>query len=122
RERLEPARQELSRLYEKQMLPRLPGVAALRRLSRVPIRTVSDAQGIAARFLAERFGRRVLLVDAGAANSAAFYAAPGVYHVAVLGGTGTSYGLTTLVAAGSPSRMADWLPFGIPEEELNHRL
>src|SRR5690606_28431831 len=80
------------------------------------------AQGIAARFLAERFGRRVLLVDAGAANSAAFYAAPGVYHVAVLGGTGTSYGLTTLVAAGSPSRMADWLPFSIPEEELNHRL
>lgn len=122
RERLEPARQELSRLYEKQMLPRLPGVAALRRLSRVPIRTVCDAQGIAARFLAERFGRRVLLVDAGAANSAAFYAAPGVYHVAVLGGTGTSYGLTTLVAAGSPSRMADWLPFSIPEEELNHRL
>jgi hypothetical protein len=122
RERLEPARQELSRLYEKQILPRLPGVAALRRMSRVPLRTVCDAQGLMARFLAERFGRRVLLVDAGAASAAAFYAAAGSYHLAVLGGVGTSYGLTGLLAERGLAAVARWLPTPLSDEELTHRL
>jgi len=122
RERLEPAREELGRLYEKQILPRLPGVAALRRLSKTPIRTVCDAQGLATRFLAERFQRRVLFVDVGAASTSAFYAAPGSYHLAVLGGVGSSYGLAALLAGRGPAAVGRWLPFPLGEKELNHRL
>lgn len=119
---LDPARQEIARLYEKQILPRLPGLAALRRMGRVPVRTVCEVEGLITRFLAERTGRRVLTLDAGASATAAFYAAPGAYHPAVLGTTGTSYGLTDLLAGAGPQAIARWLPFAIGEQQLVERL
>ena len=122
RANLDPARQELGRLYEKQILTRLPGLAALRRLSRVPVRTVCDVEGLMTRFLAERTGRRVLTADVGASATAAYYAAPGRYHPAVLGTTGISYGLTGLLADPGVEAIARWLPFPIDEGELTERL
>lgn len=121
-ERLDPTRKELSRLYEKQILPRLPGIAALRRLSRTPIRTVCDVQGLMARFLAERAGRRVLLIDAGASSSSAFYAAPGSYHLAVLGDLGIAYSATRILAERGVGALMRWLPLPIAEADLTHRL
>jgi hypothetical protein len=121
-ERLEPTRHELGRLYEKQILPRLPGIAGLRRMCRAPIRTVCDASGLVARFMAERAGRRLLLVDSGASSSSAFYAAPGRYHPAVLGTCGVAYGLSTILAERGVAALARWLPFPISEAELTHRL
>lgn len=122
RANLNPARQELVRLYEKQILPRLPGLPALRRMSRVPVRTVCDVEGLMTRFLAERTGRRVLSVDVGSSATSAFYAAPGRYHPAVLGTTGIGYGLTGLLEGGSVGPIARWLPFPIGEAELIERL
>lgn len=122
REQLEPARQELSRLYEKQILPRLPGLAGLRRMGRSPVRTVCDVQGLTTRFLAERSGRQVLLVDVGAGSSAAFYAAPGRYHPAVLGNCGVAYGISYVLAARGLAAVARWLPFAMSDAELTHRL
>jgi hypothetical protein len=122
RANLDPARQELARLYEKQILPRLPGLAALRRMSRAPVRTVCDAEGLVTRFLAERTGRRVLTVDVGASATTAMYAAPGVYRPAVLGTTGVAYGLTDLLAAPGVAAIARWLPFAIGEGALTERL
>jgi hypothetical protein len=122
REHLEPARQELGRLYEKQILPRLPGIAGLRRMSRAPIRTVCDVSGLVARFVAEHAERRVLLVDAGASSSAAFSAAPGRFHPAVLGSCGVAYGLSSILAERGIAAITRWLPFPISEAELTHRL
>lgn len=119
---LDPTRQELARLYERQILPRLPGVAALRRMSRAPVRTVCDAEGLMTRFLAERHTRRVLTVDVGASATALFYAAPGVYRPAVLGTTGVAYGLTAVLAAAGPRAIARWLPFALGDQELTERL
>lgn len=119
---LDPARQELSRLYEKQILPRLPGIAALRRLGRAPVRTVCDVEGLMTRFLAERTGRRVLTADVGASATALFYAAPGRYHPAVLGTTGVVYGLTELLATVGARGIRRWLPFAIGERALTERL
>ncbi|NNJ10508.1 hypothetical protein EKD04_009225 [Chloroflexales bacterium ZM16-3] len=119
---LAPARQELGRLYEKQILPRLPGIAGLRRMSRAPIRTVCDASGLVARFVAEHAERRVLLVDAGASSSSAFYAAPGRFHPAVLGTCGVAYGLSNILADRGVAALARWLPFPISDAELTHRL
>jgi hypothetical protein len=118
---LDPARQELGRLYEKQILTRLPGLGALRRLSRTPVRTVCDVEGLMTRFLAERTGRSVLTVDAGASATSAFYAAPGRYHPAVLGTLGTAFGLTELLAGGVQA-IARWLPFPVSDEMLTERL
>ncbi len=122
RANLDPTRLELGRLYERQILPRLPGIGNLRRMSRAPVRTVCEVEGLMTRFLAERTGRRVLAVDAGASASAAFYAAPGRFHPAVLGTTGTGYGLTSLLVEPGAAALMRWLPFPIDEAALTERL
>ncbi|MBX0327586.1 glutamate mutase L [Oscillochloris sp. ZM17-4] len=122
KEYLEPARQELSRLYEKQILPRLPGIAGLRRMSRAPIRTVCDVSGLVTRFVAEHAERHVLMIDSGASSSSAFYAAPGRFHPAVLGTCGVAYGLSNILAERGVAAIARWLPFPISDADLIHRL
>ncbi|WP_129633442.1 glutamate mutase L [Candidatus Oscillochloris fontis] len=121
-ERLAATRQELSRLYEKQILPRLPGIAGLRRMSQAPIRTVCDVSGLLTRFAAERNKRRLLLVDAGASSSSAFYAAPGRYHPTVVGSCGVSYGISNILVERGVAALQRWLPFPISTSELTHRL
>jgi hypothetical protein len=131
-ENLDPTRQELIRLYEQVMLPRLPGIAPLRRMSSAPIRTVCEVEGLIARFLAERETsedgetehpqRQVLLVNAGAGSSSAHYAAPGVYRPVVLGTCGTAYGLGMLLADHSVSAIRRWMPSAMDSADLNHRL
>lgn len=121
-ERLDPARQELARLYEKLILPRLPGWSDLRRISAVPTRTVCEAEALLTRFLAERTGRRVLTTDIGASASAVLYAAPGRVHPAILGAVGTGYGMTELLAQRGVEAIARWLPFPITPQALTDRL
>ncbi|NJN15365.1 MAG: hypothetical protein HC822_03250 [Oscillochloris sp.] len=122
RERLEPTQQELSRLYERLILPRLSGIAALRRMSNTAIRTVCDVQGLMTRFLAERYQRRVLVADVGAAASSLFYAAPGVYHLATLASCGVSYGLSGVISGNELTDLSRWLHVPITDEDLRHRL
>ena len=122
RANLDPARLQLARLYEKQILPRLPGIGNLRRMSQAPIRTVCEVEGVMTRFLAERTGRRVLTVDVGASSSAVYYAAPGRFHPAVLGTLGTAYGLTELLVTPGVAALSRWLPFPIELEALTERL
>ncbi|MCX7789995.1 MAG: glutamate mutase L [Chloroflexaceae bacterium] len=121
-ERLDPARQELARLYEQLILPRLPGWSDLRRISAAPTGTVCEAEGLLTRFLAERTGRRVLTVDVGASASAVLYAAPGRFHPAILGTVGVGYGLTELLAQRGVESIARWLPFPITPQALTNRL
>lgn len=122
RECLDPTRQELIRLYAKQILPRLPGWSTLRQMSAMPPRTVCDAEGLLTRFLAERTKRRVLSLDIGAGTSVMMYAAPGRFHPTVLGTVGTVYGLTELLAQRGVERIARWLPFAIEPRALTERL
>lgn len=121
-EQLDPTRQQLARLYEQQILPRLPGLAALQRMGRTPVRTVCDVEGLLTRFLAERTRRRVVTVDVGASASAIFYAAPGRFHPAVLGTVGTVYGMIELLATRGVAAIARWLPFACEETVLTERL
>lgn len=121
-ERLDPARQELARLYEKLILPRLPGWSDLRRISAAPTRTVCEAEALLTRFLAERTGRRVLTADIGASASAVLYAAPGRFHPAILGTVGIGYGMTELLAQRGVEAIARWLPFPITPQALTDRL
>lgn len=122
RENLEPARRELHRLYDERILSRLPGLPSLRRLSRAPVTTVCNAEGLITRFMAERYGRHILTLDVGSTSSSAFLASPGHYNLAVLGTCGTGYGLSTLINERGVSRIARWLPFSISDEDLLHWL
>ncbi|MBC8078225.1 MAG: glutamate mutase L [Chloroflexales bacterium] len=121
-ERLAPARQELTRLYSERILTRLPGIGTLRRLSAAPVGTVCAAQGLMTRFLAERYERRVLTLDVGSANSAAYLAGAGKFVPAVVGNCGVGYGLSTVLEARGVERIARWLPFATTEEQLTHWL
>ncbi len=121
-ERLEPTRLELQRLYDELILARLPGMAALRRLSRVPVTTVCSVTGLMTRFIAERppHPRQVLTLDVGSTSSTAFYASQGTYHPAVLGVCGTGYGLTTILTERGLANVSRWLPFPISDADLTH--
>ena len=123
-ERLEPARQEIIRLYDERILDRLPGLPTLRRLSSksAPITTVCNVEGLITRFVAEQYERQVLTLDVGATSSSAFLAEPAHYHPVVLGNCGTGYGLTTLLKERGIANIARWLPFPISEEELTQWL
>jgi hypothetical protein len=121
-EQLTPCRREVSRLYDERILPTLAGAEGLRRLSLAPLRTVCDAHGLMARFVAERYRRAVLALDVGAASSSAHLASPGRFSPAVLGGVGVGHGLGAVLAERGLASIARWLPFQMSERELTHRL
>jgi hypothetical protein len=121
-EQLEATRTELSKLYDKYILSRLPGIGPLRRLASAAPLTVCHAESLMTRFAAERSGRRVLLLDCGASATSALLALPGRFHTAVIGDVGTSYQLTKLLTHSSIANIARWLPYPIDETDLQHRL
>lgn len=121
-ERLDPTRRALIGLYNDRILPKLPGMPALRRLCALPVGTVSEAAGLMTRFIAAHYRRATLTLDAGSATTAAFLASQGCYTPAIMGGVGTGYGLGGVLAECGVAAIARWLPFPISDQELLHRL
>ncbi|MCU0490976.1 MAG: glutamate mutase L [Chloroflexaceae bacterium] len=127
-EQPDPTRTELHKLYDRLVLPRLPGFSALRRLSRVPPVAACNASGLMARFLAERNARHVLVVDVGGTSTSTFLAGPApeggapLYQPVVLGNCGTAYGISALLIERGLDKVRRWLPFAISDEELTHWL
>jgi hypothetical protein len=73
-EQLNPLRRELTSLYTEIVLPRLPGIAALRRISGAPVRTTAEAASVLTRFLATINQRGVVAVVVGSAAPTQHYA------------------------------------------------
>jgi hypothetical protein len=121
-ERLDPARRALTRRYIDHILPRLPGILALRRLSAAPVYTACDAIGLMTRFIAEQANRAVLTLDVGSASSAAYLHSQSRYSPAVVGGIGSGYGVGAVLAERGLAAIARWLPFPINERDLTHWL
>jgi hypothetical protein len=120
-ERLEPARQAVTKLYNENLLSALPGASALRRISSAPLASASDATGLITRFIGEH-GRATLTLDCGSANTAAYLASQGRYSPYVFGGIGTGYGIGGVLAERGVAAIARWLPFPIGERALTHWL
>jgi hypothetical protein len=121
-EHLEDVRRALTKLYDEQILTRLPGMAGLRQVCSAPVTTACHASGVMTRFVAERYQRRVLTIDVGSTSSSALLAGPGRYNPAVLGLCGTGHGVMQVLAARGTANIARWLPFPIEEHELVHWL
>lgn len=119
-ERLDPARRALNRRYNEQILPKLPGMAVLRRISTRPLCTVSDAMGLITRFIAQQYQRATLTLDAGSAHTAAYLSSQDRYSPAVLGGIGTGYSAGAVLAERGLAAIMRWLPFPISERDLTH--
>lgn len=121
-ERLDPARRALIGLYNERILPKLPGMPALRRLCAAPVGATCDASGLMTRFTTEHYQRATLTLDVGSTSTTAYLSSQGRYSPAVLGGVGTGYGLGAVLAERGLAAIARWLPFPIGEQELTHRL
>ncbi len=120
--RLEPARRALAQAYDDRILPQLPGMASLRRLSAKPVRTTQTVSTVMARFLSERNDRDVLMLDIGSMNTSATLVRSGTPAPAVFGGVGTGYGAGAVLAGRGAAALLRWLPFPLDEQELVHRV
>ncbi|MEM8529897.1 MAG: glutamate mutase L [Chloroflexota bacterium] len=119
---LEPMRRELLQLYIDRILPSLPGMSELRRLSIAPVRTVCEATGLMTRFIAERNTRNALTLDVGSANTAAYLHSRKRFTPVVMGSVGVGFGVGTVLAERGVEAIARWLPFPMKEENLVHQL
>lgn len=119
---LDPTRRELIRIYNDVILPQLPGRTALEQLCDAPLRSSIETAGLMVRFIAERYGRNVLLLDVGATTSSALLYAQDRYSPMVRGDVGVGYGVGTVLAERGVEQIARWLPFGLDERDLTNRL
>ena len=119
---LEPARRALRKLYTDRILGRMPGLGQLRRIVGAPIRTTTDAASLITRFIAELDGRNVLALDVGSATTSIVHYSNGVASAAIIGATGSGYGIGTLLAERGPAAFMRWLPFPIDERTCTHTL
>lgn len=127
-EHLEDASKALQQIYQRIAITRLPGIQILHRLSQSQVGTVCAAESTIVRFLAQRHGRRVLLLDSGATSTTAIYALPTEttserpFSMAILGSTGSAGGISALLAECGIAAITRWLPFPISESELTNQL
>ena len=116
---LTPLNRSVGALYEGEVLRGIPGYEGLRRMiSAPPMATITSLGGVA-RFLAQRYGMNVAIVDVGASSTLLTAATaqgefvPGAQPVMGVGpGAGR---LLRAVGAGSVLR---WLPFELDENGL----
>lgn len=119
-EQLGPVRQELTRLYEEQVLQRVPGYEGLASWSQGPVQLPYAGLQLSARFLAEHHRRQVLAVDLGSGSVTAVWAAPGRCARVVLGNFGLGYGIARVLARRGAAGIRRWLPFPMSEEEIRN--
>ncbi len=121
-EQLAEARNTVRTIYNTRVLTQLPGSERLQSLGGQAIASAAEAAELIGRFVAERFGRRVLLLDVGAAHTILHYTRPGATDAVVAAGIGVGYGAReTLVEAGA-WEVARWLPYPIDDRTLVHRV
>jgi hypothetical protein len=118
----ETVRRAMAGLYERLILPQLPGINTLKELCSIPVTTVCKSEGIVARFLAERYERHMLSIQIGSTSSSAMCASPGNFTPAILGVCGTGYGLMAVVRERGLPAISRWLPFAMSEQDLMHWL
>ncbi len=120
--RLEPTRSILRQMYNEQHLPKIAGYEKLKVWRPGHIGTVAEDQALIVRFLAERFGRNILALDAGATHCVGLIQAEEHFSQAVLANGGLGVGALQLLDTAGAEAIARWLPFELSEADLQNRL
>lgn len=115
-----PACQELTRLYEEQVLQQLAGYEGLSSWTHGPVQLPYMGLQLVARFLAGHFARQVLALDLGSGATSAVWADAERSARVVLGHFGSGYGVSQVLARRGVARIREWLPFSISDEEIRH--
>ncbi len=117
-ENLLPARQEIERLYEEQVLKQLPGYEELASWAQSPVQLPYMGLQLVARFLSMHHQRQVLALDVGSGSTAMAWAGGEQCRRVVLGHMGTGYGIARVLARRGVEGISRWLPFPVSAEEI----
>jgi MutL protein len=112
-ENLPPLEVELERIFYERQVKRIPGLDTLSGWCDKPVLTTASAYELVARYVAKRYGLRVLAVDLGGASTVLIRADPTQAKRALSADFGVAYGLDRLIDRVGLDRIARWLPKSI---------
>jgi hypothetical protein len=127
RENLAPLERELETLYAEKKIAWLPGLNALTSWTPAPVLPTTRAFENVVRFLARRYGLRVLGADIGGMATALITAQGERYSSLVRADLGLGPHIERVINRVGIARLMDWLPLEISPDEasafwLNHML
>jgi hypothetical protein len=112
-ENLGPLQDELDRVFYERRVKNIPGLDTLRAWSAKPVLTSASAYELVARYVAKRYGLRVLAVDLGGATTTLISADSEHAARALAADLGAAYGLDRLLTRVGLEHLARWLPASI---------
>jgi uncharacterized protein (TIGR01319 family) len=115
---LEPARQEIHRLFLEHVMARAPGYQNLLKWAKNVIQPTPMAVGKMMKVMADAHKADIIGVDIGGATTDVFSSFGGRFHRTVSANLGMSYSTANVFVEASPANISRWLPFDLPEREL----
>lgn len=122
RENLEPVRQAIVEIFESHVMKQAPGYEELLTWVDGPILPTPVAVGKILGMLSAREHTNVLCMDLGGATTDVFSFVDGRFTRSVSANLGVSYSATNVMAQAGVARIASWLPFEVPEDDLRDQI
>lgn len=120
REVLQPARQEIHRVFLEHVMAQAPGYQTLLGWTRGRLQPTPLAVGKMVQQVAAALGTEVVALDIGGATTDVFSYASGQFNRTVSANLGMSYSLGNVLKEASLERIRSWLPFAMSEDELGN--
>ncbi len=117
---LEPARQEIHRLFLEHVMARAPGYQNLLNWANKVIEPTPMAVGKMMKLMAEAHDADIIGVDIGGATTDVFSTFGGRFNRTVSANLGMSYSTANVFVEASPENVARWLPFEMKEDDLRN--
>ncbi len=119
-EELDPAREEIHRLFLEHVMMRAPGYKTLASWAAGKVRPTPLAVGEALAYLAEFRGCDVLGVDIGGATTDVFSVISGQFYRTVSANLGMSYSTANVLAEANVESILRWLPWAPDENAVRN--
>lgn len=117
---LEPARQEIHRLFLEHVMARAPGYQNLLGWGKTAIEPTPMAVGKMMKLMSEAHQANIIGVDIGGATTDVFSMFGGKFHRTVSANLGMSYSTANVFVEATAANVERWLPFAIDEGELRN--
>jgi len=117
---LEPARQEIHRLFLEHVMARAPGYPNLLRWAKNVIQPTPMAVGRMMRLMAESYRANLVGIDIGGATTDVFSYFDGHFTRTVSANLGMSYSTGNVVVQARPENVRRWVPFEVDPVELGN--
>lgn len=108
---LDPARDEISRLFLEHVMMRAPGYGTLLSWANGAVKPTPVAVGEALQYVAENRGVNVLAADIGGATTDMFSVIDGKFYRTVSANLGMSYSMANVLSEARPESIMRWLPW-----------